>query len=82
MTMATKKTPVSSTRKTTKPKVEAPMIVKAESPAARPAVKRAAKPEPTHGQIAQRAFELFAGRGYAHGQHIQDWLQAERELRD
>jgi hypothetical protein len=35
----------------------------------------------THGEIAKRAFEIFAGRGYAHGSPEQDWLQAERELR-
>lgn len=37
--------------------------------------------EPTRERIARRAYEIFAGRGYAHGCHEQDWLQAERELR-
>lgn len=36
---------------------------------------------PTSEEIAKRAFEIYAGRGYAHGYHEQDWLQAERELR-
>jgi 4-alpha-glucanotransferase len=31
-------------------------------------------------QIAQRAYELYEGRGYAKGQADQDWLRAEREL--
>ena len=35
---------------------------------------------PTHEEIAKRAFEIFAGRGYPCS-HEQDWLQAERELR-
>jgi hypothetical protein len=30
--------------------------------------------------IAQRAFELFAARGGAHGHDVEDWLHAEREL--
>ena len=35
---------------------------------------------PTHEQIARRAYEIYAGRGYADGNDKQDWLQAEREL--
>ena len=30
--------------------------------------------------IRQRAFGLFEERGTAHGNHIEDWLRAEREL--
>lgn len=37
---------------------------------------------PTHEDIAKRAYEIFAGRGYVHGNHEQDWIQAERELRE
>ncbi len=37
---------------------------------------------PTNEQIAQRAFELFLARGGEHGHHEEDWLRAERELRD
>ena len=36
---------------------------------------------PTHEQIARRAYELFLARGGGHGQHEQDWAQAERELK-
>lgn len=35
---------------------------------------------PTHEQIAQRAFSLFAARGFQHGADVEDWLAAEREL--
>lgn len=31
--------------------------------------------------IAQRAYELYAARGYEHGHDLDDWLQAEAELR-
>ncbi len=37
--------------------------------------------EPTHDDIARRAYEIFSARGGTHGYHIEDWLQAERELR-
>ena len=31
--------------------------------------------------IARRAYELYEQRGGAHGHDVDDWLQAERELR-
>jgi len=31
-------------------------------------------------RIEQRAFELFAARGYGHGHSLEDWLSAEREI--
>jgi hypothetical protein len=30
--------------------------------------------------IARRAFEVYCARGGGHGQDVDDWLQAEREL--
>ena len=33
-----------------------------------------------YNQVAQRAYELFQQRGYAHGHHHADWLRAEMEL--
>lgn len=38
--------------------------------------------ELTHEQIAVRAYQLYADRGGEHGHDLQDWFQAERELRD
>src|ERR1019366_4232031 len=32
------------------------------------------------GRMQQRAYELFAGRSFAHGYDVEDWLAAEREL--
>src|ERR1700674_3682136 len=36
---------------------------------------------PAHEAIARRAYELFLERGQADGHALQDWLQAEHELR-
>ena len=36
----------------------------------------------TDRDIARRAYELYEARGREHGHDIDDWLQAERELRD
>jgi hypothetical protein len=36
---------------------------------------------PTHDEIARRAYGLYEERGGGHGRDWEDWLQAERELR-
>jgi hypothetical protein len=33
-----------------------------------------------HDQIAMRAYEKWVQHGCQHGHHMQDWLEAEREL--
>lgn len=35
---------------------------------------------PTREEIELRAYEIYLERGGAHGQDVEDWLQAEREL--
>lgn len=35
----------------------------------------------TEHDIARRAYDLYLARGGEHGHHVEDWLQAERELR-
>lgn len=37
---------------------------------------------PTTERIAQRAYEIFLGRGAEPGREQEDWLQAEKELRE
>ena len=39
------------------------------------------KREPTHLQIAHRAFEIYVSRGGHHGHDVGDWFEAERQLR-
>jgi hypothetical protein len=36
--------------------------------------------EPTREEIELRAYQIYVERGGAHGQDVDDWLQAEREL--
>ena len=33
------------------------------------------------GAVARRAYRRFEERGYEHGRDMEDWLEAERELR-
>jgi hypothetical protein len=37
---------------------------------------------PTEAEIADRAYHLWIERGYLEGSDEQNWLEAERELRD
>jgi len=58
------------------------------APAASPTVITMPEPISTFDQtlteiyngISNRAYELFAQRGYVHGQHFEDWLHAESEI--
>ena len=45
-----------------------------------PRKPRSAKAQPTHEQIAQRAYEIYLERGATPGDPMQDWLRAELEL--
>lgn len=53
---------------------------KATVPAAKPATPTV-EAEPTIEQIRQRAYELYLFRGDGSGNELEDWLEAERELR-
>ena len=39
-------------------------------------------PEMVERDIARRAYELYEARGATHGHDLDDWLTAERELRE
>ena len=52
-----------------------------ESPAALPAAATATS-APAPELIARRAYALFQARGGDHGNDVEDWLEAERELID
>jgi hypothetical protein len=43
---------------------------------------RPERTEPTQGDIADRAFERYCARGCEDGHDVEDWLAAERELRE
>jgi hypothetical protein len=45
------------------------------------ASKRAVQTQPTYDEIRARAYEIFLSRNGAPGDEVEDWLQAERELR-
>jgi hypothetical protein len=49
-------------------------------------MRRTCEPRPasemTSDEIARRAYEMYMSRGGAQGHDIDDWLQAERELRE
>jgi hypothetical protein len=68
-------------RKTVKAdRVSAPLSAKAPSGKTQ-AAKTAALGEPSHEDIARRAYELYLERGSIEGHQEEDWLIAEAELR-
>lgn len=38
--------------------------------------------EPSGDEIARRAHELYLQRGGEHGKDVEDWVRAEKELRE
>jgi len=54
---------------------------KKQSVAAEEPVKQALRHEPSEEEIRHRAYEIYLARGAAPGDEVEDWLQAERELR-
>ena len=40
------------------------------------------EPSPTRAEIGRRAHETFLERGSGHGHDLDDWLQAEHELKE
>lgn len=62
----------------------APAVSRSETKGSKPASAPKAAPAPrevTGEMIARRAFEIYAGRGYAPGDQNADWHEAERQLR-
>lgn len=43
--------------------------------------RQAGQPEPSDEEIRQRAYEIYLAKGGAPGNEVEDWLQAEHELR-
>ena len=83
-------------RKVSKPTAKSVPPAPTPSPAApvveRSEVKGSGKPKiptaaaaaprmPTQAEIQKRAFEIYAGRGYAPGNPVADWQEAERQLK-
>jgi hypothetical protein len=73
---------MSSTGKTTKRKTTPSAAPRSAKPAAKRVAKPAvpAAPRFTHGEIAGRAYELYARSGYQPGREVEFWLEAERQL--
>ncbi|TAK53528.1 MAG: DUF2934 domain-containing protein [Gammaproteobacteria bacterium] len=62
-----------------------PLLLPRRDPAAHPSQVRSiapdGSPDPTHAEVAARAFEIYQQRGGEHGCDQSDWFRAERELR-
>lgn len=45
-------------------------------------VRTVIRTQPTHEEIARLAYSYWESRGCPHGSSVEDWLRAERELRE
>jgi hypothetical protein len=53
---------------------------KLSSDAAEESEARLSGEQPDHDEIAILAYGIYVNRGGEHGNHLEDWLQAEREV--
>lgn len=64
-------------RTATKDSAKPPAKKRARTVSAPPVALR----QPSHADIAERAYALYAARGFRDGDPVVDWLDAERQLR-
>jgi Protein of unknown function (DUF2934) len=74
-------TSAETTVKAAAPKPVAKKAAAAKKAAPASKIALVPKAEPTHEQISRRAYEIWAGRGYTHGNPHHDWWVAEQELK-
>ncbi len=74
MAIAKKKTEVSTSRFAARPQAERSVVASRE-PAARGAA------QPSFEDVSRRAFEIWERSGRPAGHDLENWLQAESELR-
>ena len=68
-------------KKPTETTVTKPAPARRKATVPRTRKPKAAAAGPTHEEIAQRAYEIFLHRGGRKGHDVDDWLEAERQLR-
>ena len=72
------KSPRTTTKSASPPRPKATTPKKSPAPGA----TRASTPNGSQEDaIARRAYEIYQARGGDHGADVEDWLQAEREIR-
>jgi len=74
-------TPRKTTAKTTKTSIPAPVAAPTRSEVKGSGSKAPVTRTFTHQQIAERAYQIYASRGYTQGNPNDDWAEAERQLR-
>jgi hypothetical protein len=78
----TPKTPAPAAKPTPVAPVPAAPIERSETKGSGAVTKPKAAPRTiTHDMISQRAYEIYASRGYAAGDQNADWIEAERQLK-
>lgn len=83
-TITETRTPVRrrTTKKTAAPPVDIAGVTATEPDTAAEMRTATAGYEPTYEEIAERAYHRYLQRGGVHGGDFNDWVEAERELRE
>jgi hypothetical protein len=71
-------------RRTVKKTTDSPIAVASELAASTqvaPVAAAAGVADLNYDEVARRAYEIYCGRGGANGSAVDDWLEAERQLR-
>jgi hypothetical protein len=69
-------------RRTTKKTTDAPIAVAAELAMPEQTASGQSAADLNPEQIQRRAYEIYIGRGCTNGADVDDWLEAERQLRN
>jgi hypothetical protein len=82
--MTTKKTVQGRKKKSTKSTKKKTPRTKAKGPAKtnskKPVKKRTLDPTSLRREIEKKAYEMYAERGFQHGNDVTDWLEAEKQI--
>src|SRR5712692_2868358 len=75
--------PVMVTDRLPPPPPVAPQASQGKTPSQTQTQPRTENPNrsPSQEQVAKRAYQIFQARGGEHGRHLEDWEQAEQELK-
>jgi hypothetical protein len=59
-------------------------VIEPTGPASAPTTHAATPADAPRGrdEVAARAYEIYCGRGCEHGRDVDDWIEAERQLRN
>ena len=72
--------PIQQSQKHPQSPSKTPSVAPATQPSGAPSAAPSVATLPTHDDISQRAYDIYAESGYQQGQSNQNWVRAEKDL--